>query len=128
MAEINHIITSLEQQLAAVERALSALRSVAGIAGSEANTPRRRGRPPGSKSDTAGQKRVLSPEGRQRIIEATRRRWAAARKAQKQAPAQKRTPAKRGGMTAAGRKRLSELTKARWASKNPPKPVARKKS
>ena len=121
MAQINEIIVSLEQQLQAVERALEALRSVSGVTGSGTQAARRRGRP--RKTAAAPmKKRHLSPEGRRRIIEATKRRWAAVRKAQRQAVK------KRGGMTAAGRKRLSELMKARWASKNPPKPVTRKRA
>ena len=117
--DLSNIITELEQQRDAIVRALEALRSFGG--GTEAApATKRRGRPPGSKNAAVRKKRVLSPEGRRRIIEATKRRWAAAKKAQKAAPAKKR-----GGMTAAGRKRLSELMKARWASKNPPKPVAR---
>ena len=115
--DLSNIITELEQQRDAIVRALEALRSFGG--GTEAApATKRRGRPPGS-----GRKRVLSPEGRQRIIEATKRRWAAVRNAEKQ-----QAPKKRGGMSAAARKRLSELMKARWASKNPPKPVGRKEA
>lgn len=72
-----------------------------------------------STAEGTPKKRVLSPEGRRRIIEATKKRWAAQRAAQK--PAAAKRAAKKGGMTAAGRKRLSEMMKARWASKNPPK-------
>jgi hypothetical protein len=110
-SDLNRIIAELEQQRAAFDRALAALREVGGAAGSagaEATTPAKR-------------KRVLSPEGRRRIIAAIKKRWALRR-------AQKVAPKKRRGLTAAGRKRLSELMKARWASNNPPKPSARKKS
>ena len=117
--DFTSIINELQQRAAAIDRALEAVRGVGGV-NVAAAPAKRRGRPPGSKNKTPGTKRVLSPEGRRRIIEATKRRWAAAKKAQKAPPAKKR-----GGMTAAGRKRLSELMKARWASKNPPKPVAR---
>ena len=82
---------------------------------------KKRGRPPGTKAIAAKKKRVLSPEGRERIIAATKKRWAATRKAEKQAAK------KRGGLTAAGRRRLSELMKARGASKYPPKAIAKKK-
>ena len=122
--DFTSIINELQQRAAAIDRALEALRGVGGV-NVAAAPAKRRGRPPGSKNKTPGTKRVLSPEGRRRIIEATKRRWAAVRKGQKQAPAQKQVPVKRRGMTAAGRKRLSELMKARGASKNPPKPVAR---
>ena len=115
--DLTSIIASLEQQRTAIDRALEALRGLGGQIGTQPAT-KRRGRPPGS-----GRKRVLSPEGRQRIIEATKRRWAAVRNAEKQ-----QAPKKRGGMSAAARKRLSELMKARWASKNPPKPVGRKEA
>ena len=120
---LTSIIADLEQQRDAIDRALAALQEVGGAV--SAAPAKRRGRPRKDAivrtgAATAAKKRVLSPEGRRRIIEATKRRWAAAKKAQ-----QKQTPKKRGGMTAAGRKRLSELMKARWASKNPPKPVAR---
>ena len=122
--DLSSIITELEQQAAAIDRALEALRGVS--EGSVAAAPaKRRGRPPGRVNKTAVKKRRLSPGGRKRIIEATKRRWAVVRKAQKHPPAQKRAQVKRGSMSAAGRKRLSELMKARWASKNPPKPVAR---
>jgi hypothetical protein len=56
----------------------------------------------------APKKRVLSAEGRQRIIEAAKRRWAAHRQQQEaaQGPAKKTAPAKRGRPAAkkAGRK------------------------
>ncbi len=116
MNDFDGIIATLEQQRAAIQRVLEALREVTGTGFS---ATKKRGRPPGKKT---GAKRVLSPEGRAAIIAATKRRWAAAKKGQ-QKPAAK----KRGGLTAAGRKRLSEAMKARWASKNPPKKVARAK-
>ena len=100
----------------AIERALEALRDVSVTNGPATN---KRGRPAGKKA-AGRKKRVLSAEGRARIIAATKRRWADARKAQKQ------TAKKRGGLTEAGRKRLSEATKARWASNNPPKKVSGK--
>jgi hypothetical protein len=122
--DFSSIITELEQQLGAIDRALAALREISGPA------PRRPGRPRKDGSadvpaatEAAPKKRVLSPEGRRRIIAATKRRWAEkrAQEAQEAAPA----PKKRRGLTAAGRKRLSEMMKARWASNNPPKKRAR---
>jgi hypothetical protein len=115
LTDIETIIASLEQQRTAIERALEALREVGSSA---APATKKRGRPAGKKAP--GTKRVLSPEGREAIIAATKRRWAAVRKGQKS------VATKRGGLTAAGRKRLSEAMKARWASKNPPKKVAKK--
>ena len=82
MAEINDIITRLEQQRAAIDRALEALRSVSGL--SSASAPVRRG--PGRPKKTAPvtkQKRQLSPEGRARIIAALKKRWSAKKKAAK---------------------------------------------
>lgn len=116
MNDIDGIIKSLEQQRAAVVRALEALQ---GVGGTHEPEPKRRGRPAGKKTGAVKKKRVLSPEGRERIIAATKKRWAAVRKAQKQ------SAKKRAGLTAAGRARLSELMKARWASKNPPKSRAK---
>jgi hypothetical protein len=126
MSDLGTIITDLERQRAAIERALSALREVEGSA---LPAPvKKRGRPkkvidavPPTK------KRILSPEGRRRIIEATKRRWAAVRgeeTAQQKSVAKRKRPA----LTPAGRKRLSELMKARWASKNPPKGRAKKQA
>ncbi len=77
MNDVTRIISELERQRTAIERAISALREVAGrqdvqnLATSSAGGP-------------AGKKRQLSPEGRQRIIDATKRRWAAKRAASKQ--------------------------------------------
>jgi hypothetical protein len=115
MTDIDTIIGSLEQQRTAIERALEALR---GVGSTNAPVTKKCGRPAGKKAP--GTKRVLSPEGREAIIAATKRRWAAVRKnAQGVAT-------KRGGLTVAGRKRLSEAMKARWASKNPPKKATKK--
>jgi hypothetical protein len=55
----------------------------------------------------------LSPEGREAIIAATKKRWAAVRNAEKQAPGGKN----RGGLTAEGRKRLAENMRKPWAAK-----------
>jgi len=95
--EITNIIRQLEQQQAAIQRALSALREIGGggtVATTKAVT-----------KSTGPRKRRLSPEGRKRIAEAARRRWAAKRAADagqgtaKQAGAKKAT--KRGAKSAA---------------------------
>ena len=112
MSDLHNIISNLEQQRSAIERALAALRDVQG-SGAEATPAKRRGRPPGQRSQ-------MSEEGRANIAEGARRRWAEKRAAGGPQP-------RKRGLTAAGRKRLSDLMKARWASKNPPKPVARKR-
>ena len=91
MNDINRIISELERQRVAIERAISALRDV--------STPAAPAQAPASAKKTAApakKKRQLSPEGRQRIIDATKRRWAA-----KRAEGQKTTAKK----SSAGRKK-----------------------
>lgn len=122
MSDLGNIISELEQQKAAIERALSALREIG-------DPPRPGpGRPKKSAEAIVTKKRILSPEGRRRIIAATKKRWAAKRSAEASQRKTAPTAKKKHTMTSAARKRLSELMKARWASKNPPKPVARKKA
>ena len=75
MREIGNIIKQLEQQRAAIERAIGALREVSQAPG---------GAPAGVKGKAAPKKRRMSPEGRKRIGDAARRRWAAL-KAEKEA-------------------------------------------
>jgi hypothetical protein len=73
VTDIGKIITQLEVQKAAIERAISALRAV-GASG--------RGKGSAAPGVKAGRRRSrLSPEGRRRIAEAARRRWAAKRAA-----------------------------------------------
>jgi hypothetical protein len=98
----SNIITQLEQQKAAIEKALAALHGLDGNALAQAAPAKRKG--------------GMSPAGKRRLIAALKRRWAAKRAASVPAPAAK--PAKRkGGMTAAGRKRLAEAMRKRWAAK-----------
>jgi hypothetical protein len=98
------IITQLEQQKAAIEKALEALHSLNGNAPVEAAAPSRKG--------------GMSPEGKRRLIAALKRRWAA-KKAPAAAVASVPAPArrKRRGMTPEGRKRLAEAMRRRWAAK-----------
>jgi len=114
---LSDVIKKLEQQRTAIENALSALRELDGPGFEPAAAPARRGRPPKRKGG-------MTPEGRKRLSEALRARWAAKRagSAAKPAAAAKSAaapkPAKRkGGITAAGRKKLSDALKARWAAK-----------
>ena len=98
MNDLKSIIAQLEQQRAAIDRALSALREISGS-----------GNRPAERSAAAGitkvrKKRRLTPEGRERIAEATRRRWAAKRAAEgtpqaepKVAGRRKRAKKKRAG-------------------------------
>jgi hypothetical protein len=109
---LSDVIKKLEEQKAAIEKALSALRDLDGPAAGAA-APARRGRPPKRKGG-------MTPAGRRRLSEALKARWAAqkAGSAAKPAKAAKAAKAKKkGGITAAGRKKLSEALKARWAAK-----------
>lgn len=70
--EVKQIIAELEQEIARLKEARALL------AGD--SPARRRGRPKGSAKQKQGRKRHLTPEGRRRIREALKRRWAAQRK------------------------------------------------
>jgi hypothetical protein len=73
--EVKKIIVELEEQIARLKEARSLL------AGAETGA-KRRGRPPGKPNAKGnGRKRHLTAEGRKRIPEALKRRWAARRKA-----------------------------------------------
>lgn len=90
MADVDNIISDLEQQRDAIERAIEALREIAGGGTDAPVKSNRPGRPRGSGSAgvsaaPARTKRRLSPEGRNRIVEALKKRWAAKRVAQKAA-------------------------------------------
>ncbi len=101
MNDVENVISKLEKQRSAIDRAISALRE---ITGSPATGP--------DVVESKTKKRHLSPEGRRRIIEATKRRWAAKRAAQAGAvPSRSR----RGKLSDGGRKRLALAMKKRWA-------------
>jgi hypothetical protein len=93
LTDVTSIISDLERQRNAIDRAISALREVAG-----SNEKRRSAPARATSTRAANKKRELSPEGRQRIIEATKKRWAAKRAALKRqspgAKANKKQPAK----------------------------------
>ena len=108
---LSDVIKRLEQQRIGIERALAALRDIEGP-GLETPAPaavRSVGRP-----RKAVRKGGMTPEGRKRLSEALKARWAA-KKAGASAPARKAK--RKGGMTPEGRKRLSEALKKRWAVK-----------
>jgi hypothetical protein len=111
---LNEVIKKLEQQRAGIERALAALRDIEGpvldIAAPAAAAPVKRG------PRKAKRKGGMTPDGRRRLSEALRARWAAKRTDSEVAAAPAKAKRK-GGMTPAGRKRLSEALKARWAAK-----------
>ena len=110
MNDVENVISQLEKQRSAIDRAISALRE---ITGSPATGPDRHGI-----TQRKTKKRHLSPEGRRRIIEATKRRWAAKRTAQTGAPKRAAVPSRsrRGKLSDEGRKRLALAMKKRWAA------------
>ena len=113
MNEIESVIAQLERQGEAIERALGALREIAGTTVPDA---KRRGRPPGQKK--RGGKRGMSAEGRARIGEATRKRWAEKRASE--APAAKTPRAAKKAkrvMSPEGRARIAEAARRMWAAK-----------
>jgi hypothetical protein len=122
---LNEVIKKLEQQRIGIERALAALREIEGPGletGAPAAASAPRGRP------KAKRKGGMTPEGRRRLSEALKARWAA-KKADSVVPAAVPAKAKRkGGMTPAGRKRLSEALKARWAVKRAASAVPAKRA
>ena len=82
---IANVLAQIDAEIANLQRA-KAILTGAGLAA----TKRRPGRPPKSAQDKVAsaipkKKRKLSPEGRARIAEAARRRWAAQKKAAKNA-------------------------------------------
>lgn len=98
------IITQLERQKAAIEKALAALHSLDGSLPEQAAAPA-----------PAKRKGGMTPEGKQRLIAALKKRWAAKKRAAAAAPAK---PARRKvRLTPEGRKRLAEAMKRRWAAK-----------
>lgn len=83
---IENLLAQIDAEIANLQRAKAILTGT-GLAA----TKRRPGRPPMSAQDKVAsaipkkKKRKLSPEGRARIAEAARRRWAAQKKAAKNA-------------------------------------------
>jgi hypothetical protein len=108
---VENVISQLENQRSAIDRAILALREATGTApASEVALPN---------GDGAPRKRRLSPEGRRRIIEATKKRWAAQRShgtTNGQKPALSAPRHKGGVISPAGRKRLAVAMKKRWAA------------
>jgi hypothetical protein len=123
LKDIESIISDLEQQRSAIDRAILALHEVAGAPVSSSATA---SKPP---QKPANKKRAITPAGRRRIAEAMRRRWAAKRLANKNsATPQKMGSSHKGGTEAKaatkkhrlnpeGRMRIIAATKRRWAAK-----------
>jgi len=77
--EVSHIIAEIDAQISKLQQARELL------SGTIAKTSKGPGRPKGSKNSKPApavtpHKRKLSPEGRKRIAEAMKRRWAERRK------------------------------------------------
>jgi hypothetical protein len=107
---LNEVIRKLEQQLTGIERALAALREIDG-AGVAPATPAGPAKARGRKAKRKG---GMTPDGRRRLSEALKARWAVKRAGSAVAPAKAK---RKGGMTPEGRKRLSEALRQRWAAK-----------
>lgn len=99
MNGFDDVIKQLEEQKAAIERALEALREVGGEVSAVGPAPATPAAPAAPLVDkrSAGQKA----------------RWAAKRAAEAASAPTKR----KGGISTAGRKRLAEAMKRRWAAK-----------
>jgi hypothetical protein len=80
---LQDVISKLEQQKVAIDKAIAALREFDESGATETTTPML-GRPTKAVKKAA-KKRVMSEEGRKRIAEASRKRWAAFKKAAKKA-------------------------------------------
>jgi hypothetical protein len=78
--DVSKILAEIDEKIASLQQARAAILSLDGAAPVKA----KRGRPKGSgnkaKPAKVAKKRNLTPEGRKRIAEAMKRRWAAQRK------------------------------------------------
>jgi len=79
LGNFKDIISRLEQQKVAIDKAIAALRDFDGSGIAETETPKSKYAAKAVKK--AGKKRVMSEEGRKRIADASKKRWAAVRKA-----------------------------------------------
>ena len=79
--DVSRILSEIDAEIARLQQARAALSSI----GASGTVAPRRGRPKGSTNKKTaaktGRKRNLSPEGRKRIAEAMKRRWAERRSA-----------------------------------------------
>jgi len=73
---LNDIIARLEEQMSAIERALSALREIEG-----SGVQSRDEKPPAPRKVQAKRKRRITPDGRKPLAETMKRRWAVKRTA-----------------------------------------------
>ena len=111
MSQIANVISELEHQKDAIDRALSALRAIG------TSEPA-----PGATNNSAGVsrgKRRLSAEGRRNIIAAVKKRWAEKRAAQDGTASKKAAPTKKATkriLSAEARKKMADAAKKRWAA------------
>lgn len=80
--DVTRIISEIDAEIARLQQARGALVAIGG-SGTVAAPAKRRGRPKGSANAAAApakRARNLSPEGRKRIADAMKRRWAERRK------------------------------------------------
>lgn len=78
--DVTRIVSEIDAEIERLQQARAALTAIGGTGAVAA--PKRRGRPKGSTNVAKPAKRArnLSPEGRKRIAEAMKRRWAERRK------------------------------------------------
>jgi hypothetical protein len=108
---VENVISQLEEQRSAIDRAISALREVNGAPSTGPGVHRI--------GQSKTKKRRLSAEGRRRIIEATKKRWAAKRMAEAGTATKRASGAsrsRRSKLSDEGRRRLALAMKKRWAA------------
>jgi hypothetical protein len=106
--EVKSIISQLERQKSAIDRAIGALREVTGaglVQPTVTGAPQKRAR----------KKRRLSPEGRQRIIDAAKRRWAMKKAGQASGAKQAKKATKKKGARKKGGRRKATVSAAAMA-------------
>jgi hypothetical protein len=110
--EIKNVIQQLEKHGSAIDRALSALREIGDQRSTDSAFSAIAGRP-------KRRKYRMSAEGRRRIAEAARRRWAAKKEAASatQVSSPVKTKGRKRHLTPEGRERIAEATRRRWAAK-----------
>ncbi|HLK50411.1 MAG TPA: hypothetical protein VKT49_19860 [Bryobacteraceae bacterium] len=101
-----------EQQRSQIEARMAELRKELGRRGAGNSA----GAWSGSTSAPARKKRTLSAAARERIAEAQRKRWAAARQGSKPSAAERPAAAAQRRMSAAARKRIADAARKRWAA------------
>jgi hypothetical protein len=121
---VSVILAAIDQEITQLQQARALLSGVAAPV-----AKRKPGRPkkvteamiPAAQKPAKKRKRKLSPEGRKRIAEAVKKRWAAQKAAPKKSAAKAKKavaaakPAKKKrNLSPEGRKRIAEAVKKRW--------------